>query len=212
MRGLYAIVDMDALLARGIPATTFVAALLRARPCALQVRAKRQRPREVLAILRAIAPWCRAAGVPLFANDRPDLARLGGCDGVHVGQRDLAAREVRAAFPGLRVGVSTHAAAELSAAIAAQPDYVAFGPVFPTLSKDRPDPVVGLSGLGEAARVAARAGVPLVAIGGIDLDRAPDVAAIGVAGAVIGALLPEGCAIDGVTRIASALGRALGAP
>jgi thiamine-phosphate pyrophosphorylase len=209
MRGLYAIIDMDALEARRIPVLDFAERVLLARPAALQLRAKRAAPRDTLALLVALGPPCRQAGAWLFANDRPDLARLAGCDGVHVGQTDLAVASVRSVAPGLRVGVSTHDLSQLSAALAERPDYVAFGPVFPTRSKARPDPVVGLDGLEVAARAARDAGVPLVAIGGVDLERAPRIAAIGVAAAVIGALLPDTPSLAGVTERAQALARAL---
>lgn len=185
MRGLYAIVDQDTLGTELIP---FAEAVLRARPAALQLRAKQAGARETLALLRALVPLCRAQGVPLFANDRPDLAVLAGTDGVHVGQEDLPVAEVRAFAPKLRVGVSTHTADELAAALEATPDYVAFGPVFATRSKAQPDDVVGLGGLERASRAARSHGVPLVAIGGIDAPRAASIAPLADAAAVIAAL------------------------
>lgn len=219
-RGLYALVDTDALAARGIDPTAFAAAVLQARPAALQLRAKGLGARDALALLRSIAPLARSAGVPFFANDRPDLALLAGCDGVHVGQDDVPLGDVRAFAPSLRVGVSTHDLAQLARALDDAPDYVAFGPVFATSSKARPDPVVGLDGLAAArALVAARAPLtPLVAIGGIDLDRAPSVRDRGAIGAVIGALFPSEtppAPTDVLAQIAaraSALSVALGGP
>ena len=128
-----------------------------------------------------------AAGALLVVNDRPDVARLAGADGVHVGQDDLAPADVRALLPGGIVGVSTHDRAQLAAAASSGADYVAVGPVFATTSKARPDPVVGLELL-RAARGLTRA--PLVAIGGITAENAADVIAAGADGvAVIGALL-----------------------
>ena len=91
-----------------------------------------------------IAPLAARAGVPLYANDRPDLALLARCDGVHVGQDDVPVALVRKVAPGLRVGLSTHDAAQVEAALEEGPDYLAVGPVFATASKDRPSPVVGL--------------------------------------------------------------------
>lgn len=209
MRGLYAIIDHGSLGRLGVDLLAFARAVLAAGPGAVQLRAKALGAGDTLAILRALAPLCRAAHVPLFANDRPDLALLGGCDGVHVGQTDLAVADVRAAFPALKVGVSTHDARELEAAVVGLPDYVAFGPVFPTGSKDNPDPVVGVEGLARARATAA--GVPLVAIGGIDLERASSVALHADMGAVIGALLPgAGESLDAVTDRARALHVRLG--
>lgn len=209
MRGLYAIVDHGSLGALGVDVLAFARAVLAAGPAAVQLRAKALGAGQTLALLRALSPLCRDAGALLFANDRPDLALLAGCDGVHVGQTDLAVADVRAAFPGLKVGVSTHDARELEAALASRPDYLAFGPVFPTGSKENPDPVVGVDGL---ARARAKAGaVPLVAIGGIDLERAPLVAEHADMGAVIGALLPRaGELLDAVTARARELHARLG--
>src|ERR1043165_8667517 len=113
MRGLYAIVDVTSLLRRHLPILEVARAVAAARPAALQLRAKDLAPREVLQLLRAIHPICRESGVPLFANDRPDLAMLAGCEGVHVGQGDLPVGIVRRIAPMLRIGVSTHSLSEV---------------------------------------------------------------------------------------------------
>jgi thiamine-phosphate pyrophosphorylase len=199
MRGLYAIVDVDFLRRAGISPLPFAEAVLSAKPAVLQLRAKSEGARATLSLLDALVPLCRAAGVPLFANDRPDLAVLSGCDGVHVGQTDLTVADVRRFAPSLRIGISTHDPAQLAAALASRPDYVAYGPVFSTSSKENPDPVVGLEGLASAARLSAAAHVPLVAIGGIDVARARDVARVANLAAVISALLPA----DGLAGVAA---------
>jgi thiamine-phosphate pyrophosphorylase len=193
MRGLYAIIDIDALARRGVPPVPFAARVLAARPAAIQLRDKRGGARATLGLLREIAPLAAAAGVPFFANDRPDLALLAGCDGVHVGQDDLPVALIRSAFPGLRVGLSTHDAEQVEEAAREAPDYLAVGPIFATASKDNPSPVVGLAGLrGLVARArAARPGLPIVAIGGVTLETAGEIGSIVDAVAVIGALLPE---------------------
>ena len=210
MRGLYAIVDTQSLARRGIELLPFARAVLAARPALLQLRAKELGARETLAILRALRGECREAGVPLFANDRPDLAALAECDGVHVGQGDLDVADVRTFAAGLRVGVSSHDDRELERALAARPDYVAFGPVFGTVSKQNPDPMVGLDGLARAAARARGAGVPLVAIGGIDRERAAQVARHAELGAVIAELLPrDGEGLEAVSERARALHHAL---
>jgi thiamine-phosphate pyrophosphorylase len=200
MRGLYAIVDLRALAARRIEPRAFAEAVLRVRLAALQVRAKDTPARETLALMRELAPMCHRAGVPLVANDRPDLAILAGCDGVHVGQTDMPIDRVRRIAPRLGVGVSTHTLEQLDAALAANPVYVAFGPVFETSSKANPDPVVGVAGVRAAHVRAAAAGVPLVAIGGITRERARDLVGLVDAVAVIGDLLPPmvvGAAVPG---------------
>jgi thiamine-phosphate pyrophosphorylase len=190
MRGLYAIVDVGLLEAHSVDVIAFARAVLAARPAALQLRAKFAPPREVLSLLRALAPACREISVPLVANDRPDLAILAGCDMVHVGQSDISVERVRRLAPGLGIGVSTHTLHQLDAALAARPTYVAYGPVFETANKKDPDPVVGVAGLREAYGRAARVGIPLVAIGGISRDRASGLAGMADAVAVIGDLFP----------------------
>lgn len=214
MRGLYALLDVASLEKRGLDPRSFGESLIAARPAALQVRDKAEGARRALELLRALAPSARAAGVPLFANDRPDLAILAGCEGVHVGQEDLPVALVRRLGPGLRVGLSTHDAAQVEAALGEPLDYLAIGPIFATTSKDRPSPVVGLDGLAAlAARVrAARPGLPIVAIGGITLANAAAVGALADAAAVIQGLLPEeGAAApyDEVTARARALDAAI---
>src|SRR5258706_7688553 len=189
MRGLYAIVDAATLTRRHLPILEVARAIAAARPAALQLRAKDLAPREVLHLLRALHPVCRELGVPLFANDRPDLAMLAGCEGVHVGQDDLPIRLVKRIAPMLRIGVSTHTLAQVDRALADKPDYVAFCPVFETQSKVRPDVIVGIDAL---STVVARSPVPVVAIGGIDLDRAHEVGRASHLAAAIAALLPEG--------------------
>lgn len=204
MQGLYAIVDTDTLARRGIDIIPFVEAVLEARPAALQLRDKKGNSRRTLELLRALAPRCARANVPLFANDRPDLALLAGCAGVHLGQLDLPASAARALTlapgavdpprtRGLLIGLSTHNATELDAALAEAPDYVAIGPVFPTGSKERPDPVLGLEVFGALASHVrhVRPGLPVVGIGGISLETAGSIGALANCAAVIGALVPE---------------------
>jgi thiamine-phosphate pyrophosphorylase len=211
LRGLYPIVDADALATRGLPPIPFAAKVLEARPPLLQLRAKSLGARETLELLCALVPLARGAGTLLFANDRPDLALLAGADGVHVGQADLHLADVRRFAPGLKVGVSTHELGELEQALSEQPDYVAFGPVFSTRSKAAPEPTVGVELLAKAAGLARRAGVPLVAIGGIDRARLGQAGAHADLIAVIGALLPQGSGLDGVTETACELAAELAA-
>ncbi|HYQ01044.1 MAG TPA: thiamine phosphate synthase [Polyangiaceae bacterium] len=212
MRGLYPIVDVDSLRELGAPPRAVVAfaeRVLLARPALLQLRAKHLGARDTLELLRALQPLCAESGARLIANDRPDLAVLAQCDGVHIGQEDLPLPLVRTLAPGLLVGVSTHNLEQLTAALAERPDYVAFGPVFATASKERPDPSVGLALLAEAHAAAQRAGIPLVAIGGINLERATQIAERAELGAVIAALQPNRGSLEGVSEAALELQRAL---
>jgi thiamine-phosphate pyrophosphorylase len=201
MRGLYAIVDLGALAARRLDPVAFARAVLRVRPAALQLRAKDAPSREVLALLRELAPMCHRAGVPLVANDRPDLALLAGCDMVHVGQTDMPIERVRRITPGLGVGVSTHTLEQLDAALAAAPNYVALGPIFETRTKTDPDPVVCVEMLRTASARAAAAGVPLVAIGGITRERARRLVGLADAVAVVADLLPSRTGGDALREV-----------
>jgi thiamine-phosphate pyrophosphorylase len=136
----------------------------------------------------------------VIVNDRPDLARLSGAAGVHVGQDDLPPRAARDLLgPAASVGVSTHTPAQIDAAIREPISYLAIGPVFGTATKATGYDAGGLDLVRAAARGAS--GVPVVAIGGITLDRAPAVIAAGAAAvAVIGDLLVDG---DPARRVAA---------
>lgn len=207
LRGFYAMVDVkssaeaqpDALLRRA-------QALLAAAPCCLQLRGKRLSASELRDAAVTLLPACRAAGVPFCVNDRVDVALLVGADVIHVGQDDLPLAEVRRLVAGVPrrmwIGVSTHDRSQAQAAAGGGADYIGFGPVFGTSSKERPDPVVGLEGLTEVARLVS---IPVVAIGGITLERARAVAETGAAAAaVIGAVEAAADATEAGRAIAAA--------
>ncbi len=169
LRGFYAMLDRDdEALAR---------ALVSIGPCALQVRLKPGTARAQLALARMARSVCDDAGIPLIINDRIDIALACGADGVHLGQTDLPIAAARSLAPKLFVGVSTHDVGQVRLAVAAGADYLGFGPVFATQTKQKPDPVQGLAGL--RAAVAAAGSTPLVAIGGIAPRDAADVYAAG---------------------------------
>jgi thiamine-phosphate pyrophosphorylase len=208
VRGLYPIVDVDSLQELGSAPETvleFAEQVLLARPALLQLRAKHSGTKETLALLRALRPLCSSAGARLIANDRADLAVLAQCDGVHIGQDDLPLAVVRLIAPGLLVGVSTHDLPQLSQALAEKPDYVAFGPVYETTSKERPERALGVTMLTRAYALARAAGIPLVAIGGITLERAAQIAPHCDLAAVIGALRPSRTTLAGSSDAALAL-------
>lgn len=227
MRGLYAIVDTDALAARGLEPAPFLEAVLTARPALVQLRDKRGGARATLELARRLVPLAAEAGVPFVLNDRVDLAWLAGASGVHLGQTDLPVRELARLEPSvsptrrLVVGLSTHVDDDLELALA-EPrlDYVAIGPVFSTASKtgdEGPAPSLGLEVLAaRAARArAARPELPICAIGGLDLERAALASRVVELVAVIAALLPSRAAPgwQGEVRaraeeLASAIGRA----
>lgn len=188
---LYAILDIDVAAGRGLEPLTVAAAWLGAGVCLLQVRAKALALGPLLEAADALVALGRAHGATVIVNDRADVARLAGAGGVHLGQDDLAAADARAILgPEAIVGLSTHSPDQVRLACREPVSYLAIGPVFETNTKARPDPVVGLEGVRVAAALAGQAGLPLVAIGGITLDRAPEVLAAGaVSVAVIADLL-----------------------
>jgi thiamine-phosphate pyrophosphorylase len=118
-----------------------------------------------------------AAGVRLFVNDRIDVALAVGADGVHLGGASLPPADARAIAPALALAISAHRIDELRA-VAGQVAFAVLGPIYATPSKRRYGPPVGLSVLDAAARV----GLPLVAIGGIDSERVDDVLRAGAYG------------------------------
>jgi len=139
----------------------------------LQYRDKQASSRKLFAVHQELLAWARPQGVQVIVNDRPDVAAVVGAGGVHVGQEDLSVEQARKIVgDGCLVGVSTHSWAQFEAANASSADYVAIGPVFATATKDNPDPIVGLDLLARARTATQK---PLVAIGGITLDRARDV-------------------------------------
>jgi thiamine-phosphate pyrophosphorylase len=165
LRGFYAVLDRDdEALARALVSTARV----------LQVRIKpvggRSDADELVRIARMARRVCDDAGAALIVNDRLDVALVVGADGVHLGQHDLPISDARRIAGDLWIGISTHDLVQVRAACAAGADYLGFGPVFQTVTKERPDPVQGVAGL--AAAVRAAGSTPVVAIGGI---RAVDV-------------------------------------
>jgi thiamine-phosphate pyrophosphorylase len=155
----------------------------------LQYRDKTGKARQVLEHARELK---RQLGdsVKLIMNDRADLCLAAGFDGVHVGQDDLSPAGARAVIGNsLWLGVSTHNPEQLAEADRTMADYLAIGPVFATLSKTNPDPVIGLEGVRQARALTRK---PLVAIGGITRGNCRSVIEAGAdAVAVISDLIRE---------------------
>jgi len=185
---LYAIIDSSAhrstqdLLA-------YADELAAARCTLLQYRNKSGNARVMLEQARALKKHL-GDSVRLVMNDRADLCLAAEFSGVHVGQEDLSPDSVRAIIgPERWLGVSTHNPEQLREAELTPADYLAIGPVFPTSSKDQPDPVVGLEGVRRARQLTRK---PLVAIGGITRANALSVIEVGADSvAVISDLLRE---------------------
>jgi thiamine-phosphate pyrophosphorylase len=182
---LYAIVDP---LDTGRDPVALAEALLAGGARLLQLRLKDAGSRLLFETARAIAVRAHAAGALFLVNDRPDVARAVDADGCHLGQDDVpvaAARKVLG--PGRLIGVSTHDLAEARAAVLAGADYLGVGPIYATSSKTGALPPRGPE-LVRAVRAIVT--LPLVAIGGIDVDTAAAVRNAGAdAVAMIGALV-----------------------
>lgn len=183
---VYPIVDADLLQGRACGA--LVADIARGGARLVQLRAKSLTDRAFHALAVEALRAAREAGLLLLVNDRPDVARIVGADGVHLGQDDLPPSDARRLLgPDALIGWSTHSLEQLARAETEPVDYVAFGPVFPTATKRDPDPVVGLDLVREARRRTRRT---LVAIGGLTPANARDTVAAGADGlAVISALM-----------------------
>ncbi|GGJ69745.1 thiamine phosphate synthase [Deinococcus aquiradiocola] len=137
----------------------------------LQLRCKDTEAVPYLALAARLRPLCERRGVPLYINDRPDVAAACGATGVHLGQGDLPPAFARALAPHLQVGRSTHAPAQALAALQDAPAYVAVGPVHATPTK----PGRAAAGLDYVRWAARHVQLPWFAIGGIDAVTLPDV-------------------------------------
>lgn len=181
----------------------------------LQVRAKQASSREYLALCNEVIALASAHDAIVIVNDRADIARLCGASGVHVGQEDLPPVAVRAVIGETPlVGLSTHTAEQVRHAISEPIDYFAVGPVFGTSTKATGHSAVGVELVQQAAAAAKaaaaranRSPLPVIAIGGITLDRARVAVDAGAAAvAVISDLLATGDPESRVRSYLDALG------
>ena len=174
----------------------------------VQLRIKEQPHETLRREIREARACCASAGMQLIVNDHWQLALATGCDFVHLGQGDLDSADVPALRrAGVRLGLSTHDEGELARALSLQPDYVALGPIYPTLLKVMPWPAQGLERITQWKR---RVGtIPLVAVGGLTLERLPGVFAAGadvaaVVTDIVRDLNPEARARDWLSAAAAA--------
>jgi len=171
---LYVILDAALL---SIPETDCARQLVDAGVRLVQYRNKAASSRELFESAKRLSAELLPRGVTFIVNDRPDVAALSGASGVHVGQEDLGVEEARAVVgTGKMVGISTHNRGQFEQAAATSADYIAVGPIFSTSTKLNPDPVVGTEFI---RNVRALTEKPIVAIGGITLERATDVVGAG---------------------------------
>jgi thiamine-phosphate pyrophosphorylase len=170
----YLIVDSAAWIARLVPLGVKL----------VQLRIKERPMEQVRKEIAAARSLCALAGASLVVNDHWQAALDEGCDFVHLGQTDLDTADVPALRrAGARLGISTHSHAELDRALAFDPDYVALGPIYPTTLKQMPWAPQGLERIAEWKRLVGAS--PLVAIGGMTLERLADVFAAGADSAAV---------------------------
>jgi thiamine-phosphate pyrophosphorylase len=172
---LYPIIDLEI---SAHPLEYLVAEFAAAGLSWVQLRNKKANSRQLLADAQRLVALTRHHGLTSIVNDRADIAWMSGADGVHVGQEDLPVGHARTIVgPDKIVGYSTHNLAQALEAGQSSADYLAIGPVFPTTSKENPDPIVRLEELREIRRHIKK---PLVAIGGITSRNAAQLFDIGV--------------------------------
>lgn len=180
----YPILDVDVARARLLDPLAVLDGWLDAGVRLVQLRAKSLTGAAFLELADLCAHRAASAGATFIVNDRADLALLSGARGVHLGQEDLPPMAARRVVPASTlIGWSTHNEAQVQAASSMPIDYLAIGPVFGTTSKERPDAVVGIEGVRMAVRLAARR--PVVAIGGITIDTAPEVLRAGASSVAV---------------------------
>ena len=179
-RGLYAI--LDPAISGGRSLVELADAVLSGGCAVLQLRAKHLSDRESVELARALKARCMSHRVPFVMNDRVDLARVVSADGVHLGQDDLPIDVVRPLLGDMWIGISTHTLPQAIAAEKAGASMIGFGPVFPTTSKENPDPTVGVNRLRDVAHSVR---IPVAAIGGVTSTNVHDVATSGAAYAAV---------------------------
>ena len=162
----------------------------------IQLREKRASPKEFYEAVNEVMQFTKGKDVKIIVNDRVDIALAARADGVHLGQEDLLPRFAREILGEKSIiGFSTHNLAQAIEAVKLPVDYIAAGPVFSTLTKENPDPVLSLKGLRKLREAVGN--FPLVAIGGINFENAREVFANGADSiAVISALLAPATGIS----------------
>ena len=182
---LYAVSDRS-WLKPGETLSSVTETLIQAGVTCVQLREKHQTDEEIVRLAQELLPVCRRYGVPLIINDRPDLAKQVGADGVHVGLSDMGIEKARAMLgPDAIIGGSAHSVAEALAAQQAGADYIGCGAVFGSETKTN----VTKLAHSELKAICEAVSIPVVAIGGISLDNIDQLAGTGIDGvAVVSAL------------------------
>jgi thiamine-phosphate pyrophosphorylase len=199
IKGLYAIIDTQSL--KGRSHLEVAGAVIRGGAKVIQLRDKTTKKKDLLPIAQSLADLCKINGALFIMNDNLDIALAAGADGLHIGQEDLSVGAARKLAPlDMIIGCSVFNAEQAKQAVADGADYVAVGAIFPTPSKDTV--VLGLEPLRQVKQAVA---VPMVAIGGINLNNLTEVKKAGadsvaVIGAILGTDSPENAARELINK------------
>lgn len=166
----------------------------------IQLREKHASPNDFYNAAAEAIAVARRHGVKIIINDRVDIALALNADGVHLGQDDLPPAGARAILGDkVILGFSTHTLEQAREALKLPVDYIAFGPIFPTKTKQDPDAVVGLDGLREVRALSGD--IPIVAIGGINADNVSFVLDAGAdSAAMISAVIGDASKVESTMR------------
>jgi thiamine-phosphate pyrophosphorylase len=182
---LYAILDPEQVKER--PASSILAALLKGGAGIVQLRAKNLTARDFLELALEVRRQTAAAGCRFIVNDRVDIALISDADGVHLGQEDLPLGTARKLMGEKAIGISTHDLSQAREAEKDGADYIGFGPIFGTATKETRYSARGIDMLREIRRAVA---LPIVAIGGIQESNVESVWQAGAdSAAMIGELM-----------------------
>lgn len=158
--GLYVIITSPQL-----PYKTIAEICVYHRISMLQLREKKLSDRKLIRVGKQIREITRGTYTNFVINDRPDIAMICEADYLHLGQDDIPIEEARKIVGNMKIGLSTHSIKQAKDALSKKPDYIGFGPIYPTNTKAIPDKPVGVDQLKEVLQFSD---VPVVAIGGID--------------------------------------------
>lgn len=196
IKGLYAIIDNS--IRPDLSNIEIAKKVLAGGAQIIQLRGKGLSSRELLEQAREIGLLSRAAGAIFIVNDRADIALLSGADGVHLGQDDLPISEARKILgKGKMIGISTHSLEQALKAEQEGADYIGFGPVFDTKTKADAEEAKGLQALRE---VKQRVSIPVIAIGGINLENMGEIIDAGSDGAAVISAIIKAENIEDATR------------
>ena len=142
----------------------------------IQLREKHLSDKELLALAKRLRNITKGTQTSFVINDRADIAVLSEADYLHLGQDDLPIEQARKIVGQMKIGLSTHSIEQAKEALKKHPDYIGFGPIFATPTKEKPDPVVGIDNL---KKVIEFSPIPVVAIGGLFPENLSDVISAG---------------------------------